>query len=248
MADRNSIDRLSSAYTMEVDAETKERHLAEMGAAIRTAPPTPIPTGFGMRRRIAAAVAAVFVVAPAGMAIAAEDTVPGDLLYPVKEITERVRSFVDDDIEATHRVEEVERLVFLRAPGHAVTRAVERAESATVQLPDSGELRLRLELARERLQQQDDESRFVSEDGSGDGRQESGSGPGKEDSGSGSGTTAPSGSGGPSEQNQQGSDTTGTTLGPGNAEQGSGDAAGTGAEPGGTPSTTMQSSAGSNQP
>ena len=246
---RDPMDRLSSAYTMEVGSETKERHLAEMGAAIRTAPPAPIPVGFGVRRRIAAVVAAVFVVAPAGMALAAEDAVPGDFLYPVKEITERVRSFVDDDIEATHRVEEVERLVFLRAPSHTVARAVQRAESATVQLSESGELRLRLELARERLQQQDEESRLAGGDGSGEGQQESGSDSEKAGPGAGSGTTVPSGSGGSSEQDQKGSGTTGTTLGPGNAEQGSGGAAGTVVEPSGAPSTTTpRNSEGSSQP
>ena len=236
---RDPMDRLSSAYTVEVGSETKERHLAEMGAALRTAPTTPIPVGFGMRRRIAAAVAAILVVAPAGMALAAEDAVPGEFLYPVKEITERVRSFVDHDIQATHRVEEVERLVFLRAPEHTVARAVERADSATVQLPESGELRLRLEIARERLQQQDEENRLPGQDGSGEGPQEPGSDSGKADSGAGSGTTVPSGSGGSSEQDQKGPGATGTTLGSGESKQGSGDAAGTMAEQSGTPPTTV---------
>ena len=246
---RDPMDRLSSAYTMEVGSDTKDRHLAEMDAAIRTAPPAPVPAGFGVRRRVAAVVAAIFVVAPAGMALAAEDAVPGDFLYPVKEITERVRSFVDSDIEATHRVEEVERLVFRRAPGLAVARAVERADSATVQLPESGELRLRLELARERLQQQDEESQLAGRDGSSEGQQESGPDSEKAGPGAGSGSTVPSGSGGSSEQDQKGQGTTGTTLGQGKSEQGSGDAAGTVVEPSGTPSTTApKNSGGSSQP
>jgi hypothetical protein len=246
---RDPMDHLSSAYSMEVESETKERHLAEMNAALQTAPPAPIPAGFGLRRRIAAAVAAIFVVAPAGMALAAEDAVPGDFLYPVKEITERVRSYVDNDIEASHRVEEVERLVFLRAPSHTVARAVERAESATVQLPESGELRLRLELARELLQQQDEESRLAGGDESGEEQQDSGSDSEKAGSGAGSGTTVPSGSGGSSEPDQKGSGTPGTTLGPGQSEQGSGDAPGTVVDPSGTPSTKApQNSEGSSQP
>ncbi|MCL1693870.1 MAG: hypothetical protein M3096_09315 [Actinomycetia bacterium] len=246
---RDPMDRLSSAYTMEVGSETKKRHLAEMGAAIRTAPSAPILVGFGVRRRVAAVVAAVFLVAPAGMALAAEHAVPGDFLYPVKEITERVRSFVDDDIEATHRVEEVERLLFRRAPSHTVARAVERADSATVQLSESGELRLRLEIARERLQQQDEESRLAGGDGSGEGQQESGSDSEKAGPGAGFGTTVPSGSGGSSEQDQKEPGTTGTTLGSGRSEQGSGDAAGTTVDPSGTPSTKApQNSEGSSQP
>lgn len=244
---RDPMDRLTSAYLIEVDPDTQERHLAEMSAAIRTARPAPIPAGFGVRRRIAAVVAAIFVVAPAGMALAAEDAVPGEFLYPVKVITERVRSFVDHDIKATHRVEELERLVFLRAPLHSVRRAVERAESATVQLPESGELRLRLEVARERLQQQDEENRLPGQDGSGEGPQEPGSDTGKADSGAGSGTTVPSGSGGSSEQDQKGPGATGTTLGSGESKQGSGDAAGAMAEQSGTPSTTAPQNAGGSE-
>lgn len=238
MDTRDPMDRLSSAYRIEVDPETRERHVAEMGVALRNAPPTPIPTGFGLRRRVAAVAAAVVVLAPAGMALAAEDAVPGDFLYPVKEVTERVRSFVDQGVRATHRVEEVERLMFLRAPGHAVARAVERAESATAQLPESGELRLRLELARAQLQMQDEQRRLTDGDGSGEGGQESGSDSEKAGPGGGTGSTGSPGTGGSSSQDQDGSGTTGTTLGQGQAEQGSGE-----------PSTTEpQGSEGSNQP
>ena len=238
MDTRDPMDRLSSAYRIEVDPETKERHVAAVSTAIRTAPPTPVPAGFGLRRRVAAAVAAVAIVAPAGMALAAENAVPGDFLYPVKEVTERVRSFVDQDIRATHRVEEVERLMFLRAPGHAVARAVERAESATEQLPESGELRLRLELARAQLQMQDEQRRLTDGDGFGEGRQESGSDPEKAGPGGGTGSTVSPGTGGSPSQDQDGSGTPGTTLGQGQAEQGSGE-----------PSTTApQGSEGSNRP
>ena len=249
MDTRDPMDRLSSAYSTSVDPETQQRHIAEVSAAIRTAPAVPVPAGFGLRRRLAAAVAAIFIVAPAGMAIAAEDAVPGDVLYPVKEITERVRWYVGNDVKATHRVEEVERLVFLRAPSHAVERAVERAESATVLLPDSGELRLRLELARERLQQQDEERQEPAGDGSGDGRQESGSNAETTGPGSGSGTTEPSGSNGSSEQSQERPGaTTGTTLGQGRADQGSGDASGPISGPGeASPTTAPRNSGESSQ-
>jgi len=245
MDTRDPMDRLSSAYSISVDPETQQRHIAEVSAAIRTAPAAPVPAGFGLRRRIAAAVAAIFIVAPAGMAIAAEDAVPGDVLYPVKEITERVRSYVDNDVKATHRVEEVERLVFLRAPSHAIERAVERAESATVLLPDSGELRLRLELARERLQQQDAERQEPAGDGTNDGRQESGSNAEKTSPGSGPGTTKSSGSNGSSEQSQEGPGaTTGTTLGQGRVDQDSGDASGPMSGPGEASSTTAPRNSG----
>lgn len=244
MGARDPMDRLSSAYRVEVDAETKERHIAEMDAAIRTAPPIPIPAGFGIRRRVAAAAAAVFILAPAGMALAAENAVPGDFLYPVKEITEQVRSYIDDEIEATHRVEEVERLVFLRAPSHVVSRAAERAESATVQLPESGELRLRLEQVRERLRQQDEAQQEPAGDGSGEGGQESGSDSGNSGSGEGTGSSDPSGPRGATEQDQQEPGATGTTLGQGQADQGSGGGDGSTTEPSGTPSTNALKNSG----
>lgn len=158
MAGNDPLNRLSSAYRVEVNDDTRNRHLAEMGAVIRTAPPTPVPTGFALRSRLAGALAAVaVVVAPVGMAVAAEDSVPGDFLYPMKQVTERVRAFVDSDIGATHRVEEVERLMFDQASRAAVVRAVERAETATRELVDPTPLDSRLELARERLQRQEAE-------------------------------------------------------------------------------------------
>ncbi len=172
------------------------------------------------------------------MALAAEDAVPGDLFYPVKEVTERVRSFVDQDIQATHRVEEVERLMFLRAPSHAVARAVEREESATVRLRESGELRLRLELAREQVQKQDEQRRLTGGDGSGERRQESSADSDKIGPGGGTGSAVSPGTDGSSGRNQNRSGTTGATPGKGRDEQG-----------GGEPSTTApQGSAGSNQP
>ncbi len=160
MDDRDPMERLSSAYRVEVTEDTKSRHIAEMGAALKSAPRTPVPAGFALRRRLAGALAAVFVVAaPVGMAVAAEDAVPGDILYPMKQATERVRAVFEDEVEATHRIEEVERLVFLRAPRSAITRAVERAEAATSELADRSTLGSRLESARRRLQLQDEEQR-----------------------------------------------------------------------------------------
>jgi len=164
MDNRDPMERLSSAYRVEVAEDTKTRHIAEMGAALKSAPPAPVPTGFALRRRLAGALAAVFVVvAPVGMAVAAEDSVPGDVLYPMKQVTERVRAVFDDEVEATHRIEEVERLVFLRAPRAAITRAVERAEAATSELADRSTLGSRLESARRRLQEQDEEQRLERE-------------------------------------------------------------------------------------
>ena len=137
-----------------------------MSTAIRTAPSSPSSPGYALRSRVAGAAAAVLVVvAPVGMAVAAEDAVPGEFLYPLKQATERVRAFVDDDIAATHRVEEAERLVVRGAPIVEITRAVERAEAATSSLIEDRLLGPRLEIIRERLRQQEEQERVSADRG-----------------------------------------------------------------------------------
>lgn len=201
MGNQDALDRLSTTYRVEVDEVTKDRHIAEMSAALRTAPAAPIPTGFALRRRIAGAAAAVLVVvAPVGMAVAAEDSVPGEFLYPLKQVTERVRAFVGDDVAATHRVEEAERLVIRGAPLVEITRAVERAEIATSELVEDANLGSRLESVRERLRAQDERERGLQQGdepqpnqtgGSGQGSNNAVPSHGQNDPGDGSATTVP---------------------------------------------------------
>ncbi|MGB9357820.1 MAG: hypothetical protein WCC01_04610 [Acidimicrobiia bacterium] len=259
MDTRDPMERLSSAYRVEVAEDTKTRHIAEMGVALKAAPPAPVPTGFALRRRLAGALAAVFVVvAPVGMAVAAEDSVPGDVLYPMKQVTERVRAVFDDEVEATHRVEEVERLVFLRAPRAAITRAVERAEAATSELVDRSSLGSRLESARQRLQEQDEEQRREREaaesqsrdqeqvDRQGEEERQQGNEPDpdrKGESGEGS-----SNSGAGSQQSGQGGATSTTTTPPqfGGSGDGAGDRSSGDAAPG--PSTPPDPEAGGGEP
>ena len=200
MARKDALERLSAAYRTEVDEVTKERHIVEMSAAIRTAPPAPVSTGYALRSRVAGTAAAVLVVvAPIGMAVAAEDAVPGEFLYPLKQATERVRAFVDEDIAATHRVEEVERLVVRGASIVKITRAVERAEAATSSLIEDRLLGPRLESVRERLRQQDEqerasadreESRSSQPDESDSGSENAEPNSGQNDPGAGSATTS----------------------------------------------------------
>lgn len=211
MGNRTALERLSAAYRLEVDDGTKDRHIAEMRAALRTAPPASVPTGFAPRRRFAGVAAAVLViVAPVGMAVAAEDSVPGEFLYPLKQVTERVRAFVDHDVAATHRVEEAERLVIRGAPLVEITRAVERAEIATSELVEGANLGSRLDSLRERLRAQDERERGLQQ---GDEQQPDQPG----GSGQGSSNAVPS-----LEQNDQG-DRSATTVPPRSAGSGDGD-------------------------
>lgn len=185
MAKQDALERLSAAFLTEVDDATKARHVAEMQAAIRTSPPARVPGALALRYRVAGAAAAVAVfVAPVGMAVAAENAVPGEFLFPMKQVTERVRGIVDDNIAATHRVEEAERLVVRGAPIIEITRAVERAENATSDVAEDGVLGPRLESVRERLRLYGDEApKSVEHEGSQSDQQDTpGAGPSNEDS------------------------------------------------------------------
>jgi hypothetical protein len=118
--------------------------LAAIAAAVDNAAlvPPAVPT---MRRRLSVvAVAAGLFVLPAGIAIAAEGSLPGDALYPVKRVTETVRSWIDDDLPAQHRVEELEKLMAASAPDDVIADQVRRATEAVDELAVDHDLRPRL--------------------------------------------------------------------------------------------------------
>ncbi len=141
-----------AAYRTEIDEGVRERHLAQMGAALRTAPTTAVPTRLGFRRRFATALATLtIVVVPVGAAVAAEGSVPGDGLYPVKQVTERMRGWVDHDLVATHRVEELEVLLNRDADDELIAETADRAVGAVAALDDPGELGPRLDQAQQRI-------------------------------------------------------------------------------------------------
>ena len=98
-----------------------------------------------MRRRFTVvAVAAGLFVLPAGIAIAAEGSLPGDALYPVKQVTETVRSWIDDDLPAQHRVEELEKLVAADSSSDVIAEQLRRAADAVGELDSGHHLRSRL--------------------------------------------------------------------------------------------------------
>ncbi len=130
-----------------VSDETRDRQWVAIQQAIAAVPEVhPFP----LRRRVALWAAAVFTVGlPAG-AVAAEDSIPGDLLYPVKLAVEPVRALFDSDVIAVHRVEELEEIVELDASPAEVDRALERADDATESVT-SPELTQRVERVRQML-------------------------------------------------------------------------------------------------
>lgn len=144
-------DRLA-ALRIDVSSETRDRHLAAISEAVRTAPPVRTRSRLGFRRRWAVAIASLTaVVAPVGTAVAAEGALPGELLYPVKQVSEQIRGVFDEDLPARHRIEELERLVEADAEPTAIIDAQERAEMAVGALDQPGDLAGRLERARRQV-------------------------------------------------------------------------------------------------
>jgi hypothetical protein len=95
-------------------------------------------------------VAAAFSVGLPVAAIAAEGTLPGDLLYPVKVAVEPIRSVFDSDVAAVHRVEELERIAESDAPESDLEQAIDRA-SAAVDEAGTPELEQRFERVRDQI-------------------------------------------------------------------------------------------------
>lgn len=148
------MQRLATAFRVEIDPQVQERHLAEVNAALIQPPASPSLGRNARRRRLAGALAAAtLVLAPTAMAVAAEGSLPGEALYPMKQATERIRGLIDADLVATHRVEELEALVEREASDELVFEASERANRAVAELDDSGDLDRRLEQVREQVRE-----------------------------------------------------------------------------------------------
>jgi hypothetical protein len=129
-----------------VDEAVRERHWAAISDAIAEAPTE--PNRVPLRRRLTLWAAAVFTVGLPVAAVAAEHSVPGDLLYPVKLAVEPIRSLFDGDVAAVHRVEELEQVIEEDAPDREIDRALDRADRA-VEEADSPELTDRVHRARD---------------------------------------------------------------------------------------------------
>ena len=87
--------------------------------------------------------------------MAAEGTLPGDVLYPVKLVTEQVRSVFDPAVVAEHRLDEVERMLERDVPLERVVDHLQVADRSLSTLPDHDELDRRfdrvVDLVRDRV-------------------------------------------------------------------------------------------------
>ena len=122
-------------------------HQEQIAAAVAEAQAAPARP-MKMRRRFSViAVTAALLALPAGVAFAAEDSLPGDVLYPVKRVTETVRSWLDSDIVAQHRVEELEGLLAVDASPDRIADQIVRASDEVDRLSPGHQLRDRFSAA-----------------------------------------------------------------------------------------------------
>ena len=144
-------DRLADLH-IEIAPETATRHRAAIEAELKS--PSPIPLRRMRRRRrptLILAIVALVVLTAAG-ALAAETAVQGEPLYPVKQVTEWARTWIDPTVPADHRIEELDSLIDRRADQEAITDQLQRAEDAVADVADNDAVLVdRLDRARDRI-------------------------------------------------------------------------------------------------
>ena len=101
--------------------EVRERHLAAVSRALSTRPQRSLG-----RPRLMAVVLAIVLLLPV-VALAAEDAVPGDFLYPLKRVVEPVVQMFDSSAPAERRVREVEVLLERDSPDEVIVRHLDVA-------------------------------------------------------------------------------------------------------------------------
>lgn len=140
-------DRLRRATRRPMSEDSRASHLASIESALQAQAVPAQPVVRARRRLSVIAVTAALVILPTGIAFAAESSLPGDALYPIKKVTETVRSWVDDEVVAEHRIDELERLVLSDAPADVIADQVDRATQEVDLLSSDHELRPRFDSA-----------------------------------------------------------------------------------------------------
>ncbi len=149
---RHSITSRMQALRVDVEPDVEERQIAVMLGELREVPLTPVPvTARPARRRLMTALAVAFALLLPTAALAAEDAVPGDVLYPVKQSTEWVRSLIDPTVVQEHRVDELEIVIDRGAPIDVIVDRFDASVDAVDELDP--ELIQRVERARETVRE-----------------------------------------------------------------------------------------------
>lgn len=138
------IEQLKS-LRLNVDPAVRDQDLAAIDSALATR-----PNPGRSRRWILGVVAATLIVGPVA-GLAAEQAVPGDLLYPVKVGLEPVRELFDSNVVADHRVEELDELVTTGAEDEIIDRQVDIARDALVDV-DAPQLETRFDRLVDRIE------------------------------------------------------------------------------------------------
>lgn len=153
-------DQVRSATRHEPADEVQRAHLRALHAAVSVRPAAAAAgstweaVGSTWQRRVAVGATAGLLLVP-GAAIAAEGTTPGHPLYPLKRATEPLRSLVDPDVVARHRLEELVALLDDEAAIDRLEQALREARSAVA---DDSDLAARLAELEARLAPDDDAS------------------------------------------------------------------------------------------
>ncbi len=155
MNDQQLTQRIRSASEAIVMSDsTQARQLEAIAATLAEDEVTSIDST-RTRRRVVASIIAAAMIAPAGLAAASETSVPGDPLYPVKQLSEKVLVLFDEDVIARHRVEEIESL---EDRGTNDPSLVESARLALSALGSDHALWQRLEASTAEVEIDEDES------------------------------------------------------------------------------------------
>ncbi|MEX0698101.1 MAG: hypothetical protein WD354_00075 [Acidimicrobiia bacterium] len=133
-------------FKIEVPADVRGRHLRAISARLKTAP--------RRRRGLTLILIGAVLLVPLA-AVAAESSLPGELLYPVKRILEPVRALFDQEVVANNRVDELEILVERRVARPTIDHPIREAETA-VATRERPELRQRLDALIERIEREPD--------------------------------------------------------------------------------------------
>ncbi|MDJ0923736.1 MAG: hypothetical protein QNJ77_04165 [Acidimicrobiia bacterium] len=141
-------DRLAALH-IEIDDAVAQRHMDSVAHELLH-PQTPAPSR-RRRARVGTLLAAAMLLVLPAAAFAAEGTVPGDFLYPIKLATEQLRQIVDPNIEAEHRIEELETVVDRAGPVDEIDDRLADAESAVQDRDVPADLLDRLDVVRDRV-------------------------------------------------------------------------------------------------
>lgn len=145
-------DRLAT-LNITIDDEIAQQHINTISTELRN---PPVPSRSRRRRsRVAALAAATVLLALPATAVAADGAIPGELLYPVKRAVEILLSVVDPNLEAEHRIEELEIVVERDGLAVEIQQRLSDAEDAVRERDIPADLGDRLDVVRDRIRDRD---------------------------------------------------------------------------------------------